>query len=316
MKKLIKNNYKILMGILIGILLSVTTVYAIDAYIESKKISYDNKYTKKDNVQEAIDELYERSGIHQEKWIDPILNGADPILKEPLIPVEIKPNGDVYYANEKSEWYNYSEKRWANAVILVDNPSNEYGIGNEVNINNANDFSTGYSADVGTNQNIIESTNNSKAQSWNTSVGYLASTTGNINGVYDMSGGTWEYVAACIEGTVGNSDFDTKTLASEMQNGYIDKYDKSSTISSYNRRILGDATGELGPFYFYVENDGISYTHSSWYKDCAHFVDSDYPWFARGSGWMNGVLAGQFNFDRHLGGNASISFRIALALTN
>ena len=53
MKRIIKNNYKIIIGILIGILLSVTTVYAIDAYIESNKVSYDNKYTKKDNVQEA-----------------------------------------------------------------------------------------------------------------------------------------------------------------------------------------------------------------------------------------------------------------------
>ncbi len=117
MKRIIKNNYKIIMGIVIGILLSVTSVYAVDAYIESNKVTYDNKYTKKDNVQEAIDELYERSGIHKDKWVDPILNGADPVLKAPLIPVEIKPNGDVYYANEKSEWYNYSEKRWANAVM-------------------------------------------------------------------------------------------------------------------------------------------------------------------------------------------------------
>ena len=105
-----------MLGMILGLVISVSSVYAVEAYIESNKVSYDNhseKITKKDNVQESIDELYERSGIHKEKWIDPILNGADPVLKDPLIPVEIKPNGDVYYANLNSEWYNYSEKRWA-----------------------------------------------------------------------------------------------------------------------------------------------------------------------------------------------------------
>ncbi len=29
---------------------------------------------------------------------------------------------------------------------------------------------------------------------YNTETGYLASTTGNITGIYDMSGGSWEYV--------------------------------------------------------------------------------------------------------------------------
>ena len=131
MKKVIKHNYKFILGILVGLIISAGSVYAIDAYIESNKVTYNNH--KKNNVQEAIDELYEKSGVHQNKWIDPILNGADPVLNEPLIPVEIKPNGEVYYANLNSEWYNYSEKRWANAVILVDNPSNKnYGVGDHI----------------------------------------------------------------------------------------------------------------------------------------------------------------------------------------
>ena len=129
--RLIKNNYKFILGIIVGLIISISSVYAIDAYIESNKVTYTNH--NKNNVEEAIDELYEKSGVHKNKWTDPILNGADPVLKSPLIPVEIKNNGEVYYANENSEWYNYSEKRWANAVILIDNPSNKnYGVGDKI----------------------------------------------------------------------------------------------------------------------------------------------------------------------------------------
>ena len=80
MRRIIKNNYKFILGILVGLLISITGVYAIDAYIESNKVTYNNH--NKNNVQEAIDELYAKSGIHNSKWIDPILNGADPVLKD------------------------------------------------------------------------------------------------------------------------------------------------------------------------------------------------------------------------------------------
>ena len=50
MKKVIKNNYKFILGIIVGLIISVTSVYAVEAYIESKKVSYDNKHTEKDNV--------------------------------------------------------------------------------------------------------------------------------------------------------------------------------------------------------------------------------------------------------------------------
>ncbi len=126
-----KKDYKLFLGILIGIVLSVTVVYAAETIIRSKNISYDNtnskgKYT---NVQETIDDLYEKSGLLKTKWVDKTLNGADPILEvensnKKLIPVTIDDDGTVHYANLNTSWYDYSEKRWANAVILVDNPKN------------------------------------------------------------------------------------------------------------------------------------------------------------------------------------------------
>ena len=91
MKKVIKNNYKLIIGIIIGLVISVSGVYAATAIIQSKEVNYDNSsshgsYT---NVQDSIDELYERSGLTKSKWVDSTLNGNDPVLGEGMIPVTI-----------------------------------------------------------------------------------------------------------------------------------------------------------------------------------------------------------------------------------
>ena len=49
-----------------------------------------------------------------------ILNGTDPVLKNNLVPVNIADDGTVTKANIEEEWYSYENKRWANAVVLVD----------------------------------------------------------------------------------------------------------------------------------------------------------------------------------------------------
>ncbi len=54
------------------------------------------------------------------KYKEDILNGADPVLKEKLIPVVIDSKGGVTRADENQKWYNYSNREWANAVILND----------------------------------------------------------------------------------------------------------------------------------------------------------------------------------------------------
>ena len=38
---------------------------------------------------------------------------------------------------------------------------------------------------------------------YNTKIEYLASTTGNISGIYDINGGAWEYMASYVTGKVG-----------------------------------------------------------------------------------------------------------------
>ena len=53
-------------------------------------------------------------------YSEAILNGTDPIIKDPLIPVTIDSDGTVKKADISSEWYSYEKKNWANAIILKD----------------------------------------------------------------------------------------------------------------------------------------------------------------------------------------------------
>ena len=192
----------------------------------------------------------------------------------------------------------------------------KYGLGYELNINNNSSYKTGYSALPSTNQQTYPGTSGDGAtynSAYNTDIGYFASTSGNISGVYDMSGGAWEYMSSYITGKPGSSGFSTTTI-SNYDSKYFDVYNASSELTTYQYRILGDATGEMGPFKQYLDGDNNSRYHSSWYGDNSYFVDSSYPWFARGGRYTNGVLSGAFSFDRNTGGtSADDGFRFVLA---
>ena len=192
----------------------------------------------------------------------------------------------------------------------------KYGTNREININNNSSNRTGYSALPSTNQQTYPGTygdGNTYNNAYNTSIGYLATTTGNISGIYDMSGGAHEYVASYMSGQLGSSGFSATTLAN-YDSKYYDVYSASSTMTSYQYRILGDATGEMGPFKTYLDGDNNSRYHNSWYGDYSYFVDSTSPWFGRGGYYVNGVLAGQFYFSRDAGGaSAAVGFRIVLS---
>lgn len=67
---------------------------------------------------------------------------------------------------------------------------------------------------------------------------------------------------------------------------YYDMYNYDSVLeySVFSNRILGDATGELGPF---ESNVNINTRQiSSWYNSDAHFVGRRASWFARGDSYF------------------------------
>lgn len=110
-----------------------------------------------------------------------------------------------------------------------------------------------------------------------------------------MSGRAWEYMASLRSETHGSSGFDATTLK-VYNSKYYDVYDGSSDWTTYSKRILGDATGEMESFYYYQDADNNNRSHNSWYADNSDFVSSSYPWFVRGGYYNDCVLAGQFYF--------------------
>ena len=198
---------------------------------------------------------------------------------------------------------------WGGVVYLS---HSKYGINKEININNNSSYKTGYSSLPTLDQSSYPGTygdGENYNQPYNNSIGYLASTTGNISGVYDMSGGAWEYTAGYMSGQLGNSEI----IPTNYESKYIDAYSSSSTIISFNYRILGDATGEMGPFKQFLDRDNIPRGHSSWYGDVSAFVETSKSWFLRSSNYTYGMLSGVFCFGRDSGISlAHASFRIVL----
>ena len=176
-----------------------------------------------------------------------------------------------------------------------------YGIKEEININNHSGMMTGYSAvdksKYGDNDEIT--------LPYNTTTGYKASTTENISGVYDMSGGVNEYMAAYIDGNYGASGFSSNPKDIYGQE-YFDVYNAAISLTTdYKYRILGDATGEMGPFY---------QLSSSWYADNSSFIQENLPWIHRGGYYSIGFYCGSFSFDNNSGVAMEFTgFRIILA---
>ncbi len=195
-----------------------------------------------------------------------------------------------------------------------------FGINKEVTNNNNSAYKTGYAALPTTDQSKFKGEYGDGPEFntvWNKENGFTASTTGNVTGIYDMSGGAWEYVAAYVsEPKTDNSGF-TKEDLQKIESKYFDVYDKESTLNSPKKMILGDATGELGPFDEYKDDDEYNRWHNRWYSDRSDFADTSSPWFDRGGGYHYGVISGQFYFGRPHGGTyPSNGFRLALAPSN
>ena len=169
------------------------------------------------------------------------------------------------------------------------------------------------------------------------SVSNLASTTGNYSGIYDMSGGAWEYVMGVMLHTNGrpcsgkdvtsNSGFNgpycnvgqTQSLSDGVSNfptdtRYYDTYVYATDDEHYNRRILGDATGEMGPFTDRAYGSPVRQV-GSWHDDEAWFVWSDYPWFIRGGNHLHGSGSGVFTFHSDFGRvYYDVTFRVVLSV--
>ena len=145
----------------------------------------------------------------------------------------------------------------------------------EVGINNNTSYITGIGDKPSSTASSV------KTNTYNTISGKNASTTGTIYGIYDMSGGAWEYVMGVYSNKISDSGF-----SSLPDNKYYNNY----TATSYTGHAISETKG--------------------WYNDQSFSVYfSVSPWFIRGCYYDDGELSGMFAFygSSGINGNNSAS---------
>ena len=167
----------------------------------------------------------------------------------------------------------------------------------QVTPNNCSLFLTGIAADSESVTDESSSVCTSADNKYNETKGVLASTTGNITGVYDMAGGAPEFIMAntvCDEDVLGryvfctsNSGFSSNwytSTASYSNSKYLTKYapfDRNVVIqASLNRARLGDATSEVVTSLVY---NGVE--TAVWYSSKGGEMLSfyEFSWLSRGA---------------------------------
>ena len=165
----------------------------------------------------------------------------------------------------------------------------------------------GKNAEVTINDSSSYYTGGGSGNAYVTNVGQ--STTGTVHGVYDMSGGAWEYVAAYVNN--GNSSL--TSYGSSLVNGDAktkNVYSKGSSDSRDNNYSAN--SGKYGDAVYETSANGNSRS-SSWYGDYSSFPDTSYPFFWRGGYYIDGTDTGVFSFDDNSGSsNSAGSFRPVL----
>ena len=231
----------------------------------------------------------------------------------------------TYGSTSKIDAHMMKNSEWGAVAYLS---HSKYGVNREVYINNSSSCYTGRSGgNVGgstaintvyMNQTSTDQYNTYGFYTWD---GYLldyntntkssthdmskvASTTGNITGVYGMSGGAWEYVMGYYSGastTWGASSYSNYAgFSSKPDSKYYDDYTSDKSLTACNGGICyGHALSET----------------ANWYSDYAFFVGSTWPWFGRGGSYSSGASsAGAFYSNGNNGGaNGNISFRLVLS---
>ena len=192
----------------------------------------------------------------------------------------------------------------------------QYGLYNKnIRINNVNmgDNShfvyamTGYAA----KEEDAANTTNTDAIAWNQTGGELASTTGTIYGIYDMSGGTWERSASLVNN--GNSRLNEfgSSLMYSLKDGksseYVTVYETDTSVDNTgvswtdeNLLKTNEANYKKNTKY----GDAIKETstagtgNTSWNGDYSYFAGLYAPFFARGGNYWDRSGAGLFCFYR------------------
>lgn len=157
-----------------------------------------------------------------------------------------------------------------------------YGLGTtDIQINDSSEYYTG------SGNGVVYKTNTAQ------------STTGNIYGIYDLSGGAWEYVMGNMVDSNEQFYISSSGFSAAPNERYYDKYTYNTSDTTHERGKLGDATKET------LSTTGT--TSGGWYGDYSIFLKVDSHWIRRGGNYNVALGAGIFSLRRGDGSNNSNS---------
>ncbi len=225
---------------------------------------------------------------------------------------------------------------WGAVAYLSQSKYGKYGnseytvVNKEIYINNDSGYITGHSggSPSATESATIYSYNNmTELGNGRGQAGPGASTTGNIYGIYDTSGGAWEYVMGVLEydeqganthnGLIATSSSGFKGLNTNgtavgtvplPNEKYYNKYKSANPSSS----IWTSAKPNFACSQVICYGQALSET-ASWYNDYIDFVSRETAWFARSGDYIYNSPAGVFNaYGTHAIAHSSYSTRLTL----
>ena len=229
------------------------------------------------------------------------------------VATKVSASGNRYGFSESMNSHAMKNSEWAVVSYLSQSRygklgnENFTGANKEVYQNKSDQYITGCSYGSPSNGNTdygcqYTYDNNIRTEEGMTGKGVGASTTGTIYGVYDMSGGAWEYVMGNYNDIAASSGFSEPLT---LESKYYDKY------TSNNVSLACNGSECL--------SHGLSET-AGWYNDARTMVSEEYPWLVRGGYYSHWTDSGIFTFGPSttaVGGPHSVySFRLVMSVTS
>ena len=297
---------------------SISTGTQVGEYITHPAFWWDND---SDGVREPGEEL---SGIWVGKFettgtadSPTILPNVSPLLDQNIstqFATAQKLGGTTYGVSSNVDSHMMKNSEWGAAAYLS---HSKYGVNREVYINNSAIY-TGRSGgnvpgstsdevstygDYTWDGYLLEYDTNTKSSTRDLTK--VASTTGNITGIYDMSGGAWEYVMGVFANSDGQLWSGSSTSSNSGFTGLVGSSGTSYTGTAFPDSKYYDvykATSGTTISALTACNGGVCYGHglsetNAWYGDYWHYgdlVSADTPWFLRGDYFGDDVRAGVF----------------------
>ena len=256
-------------------------------------------------------------------------------------------NGNIYGLSSSTDSHLMKNSEWGAVAYLSYSKYGTNGVEpyiNNINLNNTTQsvyavtgVTTG-TTNAGAKTTTIEKVNgttgntaNDGIYTWDQIEGQKASTTLNMYGVYDFSGGAWERTAGYIANGNGNLkaygasvayDGDKlKTESTKYTTVYLFDNEKDNTGIANTEENLNKASIANYSTNKYIYGDGIRETSSngtgttSWNNDFSYFTSLKRPFTARGGGYWNEDATSLFCFHQHISSGAYDSgFRSVLIL--